>query len=143
MAIFGQVNKPGKARRDTPAMTPRGREIAQTRRAEIQVVHGPEPIGAGIAAAVFGSALPSSPMSRGRDVSFATGAGITGRASGRTGALQNWRAIANPVANPTSRALGAQAGPSSQPAYPSTGSAATPSPIHDALLRSSQLQQRW
>lgn len=143
MAIFGQPNKAGKLRRDTLGEAPRGIEIAQTRRAEPQIVHGPEPVGARFAALLLGAVLPSSRASRGRDVHHNTGAGIVGRNAHRTGPLQNWHALTHPVANPSVRALGAQSGPSSQPGLPGTGSAVRPSTIHDQLLASSTFGTPW
>ena len=141
MNIFGQVNKPGKARRDTPSDQPRGRELAQARQAQLHVQHGPEPVGAAFMQAVFNAVLPSSPMSRGRDVHHNTGAGIVGRFAGRTGPVQNWKALAQPVATPRRRSLGAESGPSQQAGIPGTGSASQPSGIHNALLMSSQMNR--
>lgn len=127
-AVYGNPNKAGKARRDTPAGPVRGRVIAQRVRAVVVPVRDSEPIGTALMASLGLSSHTMSPMSNNHgSVSQATGAGITGRDSRRTGPLQDWRAMHGPVARPSRRNVGAQAGPSSQPAYPSTGTSATPS----------------
>lgn len=128
---FGQPGKAGKARRNAEGSV-RGRTIATGVRAVPAVVRDAEPIGTALMASLGLAYLTQSPMSRGGGhVSQATGAGITGREPDRTGALQEWRGAGAPVATDSRRsALGAQGGPSSQPAFPSTGSTAAPSLVN-------------
>ena len=128
MALFGQPKKAGGRRRDTPASRPHGRVIAQPVRMVSQVVQGDEPIGTSMMRTLFTASATNSPMANGNGgVTLNVGAGIVGRDARRTGPLQDWRQLHAPVANPSRSSLGIQAGPSSQPAFPSTGATALPS----------------
>lgn len=105
-----------------------GRVIRPRTRYESVPIQSPEPIGTAMMASLGLAAYTQSPMADGgHQATYATGAGITGRDPRRTGPLQDWHGLAGPVSAPISSALGAQAGPSQQPAFPSTGSTAAPS----------------
>ena len=129
MPMWGQPNKAGGGSRDTPAGPVRGRTIAQRVRLVSMPVRDAEPIGTALMASLAIASATGSPMSNGNGggVTQSIGAGITGRDSRRTGALQDWRGLHRPVAVPRTSNLGAQGGPSSQPAYPSTGTTGGPS----------------
>lgn len=131
MATYGQPNKAGKARRDTPSDKPRGRTIAQRIGLVSVPVRESEPIGTALMASLGIAYLTGSPMSDGGGCGFSaqnTGAGITGRDSRRTGALQTWQSAGAPVGRDGRRAtIGVQGGPGDAAAYPSTGNNSTPS----------------
>jgi len=134
VAIYGQPNKAGKSRRDTPSDRPRGRTIAQRVGLVAIPVRDAEPIGTALMASLGIASATGSPMSSGSGFSSqATGAGITGRDARRTGALQTWQGAGAPVGRDGRRAvIGVQGGPGDAPAYPSTGNNVTPS-ISDSL----------
>jgi hypothetical protein len=128
MATQGQPGKAGKSRRDTPSSTARGRVISQGVRLVAVPVRDAETIGTRLMRSLGISSFTNSPMANGNGggVTHNTGAGIVGRDSRRTGALQEWRGAGAPVAHDRRRAVvGAQGGPSSMPAFPSTGSGQT------------------
>jgi hypothetical protein len=130
---FGQPGKAGKARRNQPSDPVHGRTVAGRVRAVPVVVRDAEPFGTAMMASLGLAALTQSPMSNGNGghVTQNIGSGIVGRDSRRTGALQEWRGAGAPVAADKRRAaLGAQGGPSSQPAFPSTGNTGAPSLIN-------------
>ena len=127
----------GRRRVRQPVAAPvRGRTVGPRVTLATVPLQGAEPIGVALMQSL-GIAYPTnSPMSRGGggggQVTHATGAGIVGRDGRRTGALQDWRGLHGPVARPAKYVLNAQGGPSSQPAYPSTGSNTAPG-IYNAL----------
>lgn len=131
--MFG-LNRPRRRPTTDPtAPVVRGRLIRPSVAHVVVPVQAAEPIGTAMMASLGLASATGSPMSDGgARASFATGAGIVGRDARRTGALQDWRGLHGPVATPASSALGAQSGPSQQPAFPSTGTTAAPS-IHNAL----------
>jgi len=131
MALMGHPGEAGKARRDTPSGPVRGRTIAQRIRAVAVPVRDAEPIGTALMASL-GILYPTwSPGSSGGGpgggrVTQSTGAGIVGRDPRRTGALQDFHG-AGARRNLLQGTVGIQGGPSSMPAYPSTGSNTAPS----------------
>ena len=130
MATYGETSKANGGRRDTPSGKARGRTISQRIRAVMVPVRDAEPIGTAMMSSLGISANTSSPMSRGSgkggQVTLSTGAGIVGRDARRTDALQGWQGAGAPH-NLLQGNQGIQGGPSSQPAYPSTGSDTAPS----------------
>lgn len=109
------------------------RTIRPRVRYESVPVQDAEPIGTAMMSSLAMSSNTRSPMSTGgAQASLNIGAGIVGRDARRTGALQDMRGLHRPVAMPATSALGAQSGPSQQPAFPSTGTTAPPS-IYNAL----------
>lgn len=131
MPWFGQPGKAGKARRNTPSDPPRGRTVAGRVRSVPVVVRDAEPLGTALMASLGLVHLTQSPASRGGGHA----AGVTGtganRDSRRTGPLQRWQGAGAPLASDRRRAnVGAQGGPSSMPAFPSTGNTQVPSLIN-------------
>jgi hypothetical protein len=130
-ATYGSRRHPSRDPVTTPA---RGRVIRTPVTMATVPVHATERIGTAMMASLGIAINTRSPMSNGNGgvVSMNTGAGIVGRDARRTGALQDWRGLHAPVARPRSVKVGAQGGPGSQPAYPSTGTTGVPS-IYSSL----------
>jgi hypothetical protein len=128
MAVrYSAYGSPRHPARDTPSGAAGGRTIRQRVRETLVVVRDAEPVGTAMMASLGIASDTRSPMSNNNGgVSMNIGAGITGRDARRTGALQNWLGLHRPVNNPRTSNVNIQAGPSSQPAYPSTGSNAVP-----------------
>lgn len=138
MNIFGQPRKAGKARRDTPSGAVRGRVIAPRVRGVQVVVNDAEPIGTAMMGSLFMASATQSPMANGNGggVTQNIGAGTVGQFHGRTGPLQDWRYLHGPVNDPRRSSVGIQGGPSSQPAFPSTGATSAPSIMDQLAMQS-------
>lgn len=131
MGIYGSLRHPA---RDTPSGPARGRTIAQRITQVLVPVQATEPVGTAMMASLAIAYDTRSPMANGNGggVTQNIGAGITGRDARRTGALQSWLGLHAPVARPIKASVGIQAGPSSQPAFPSTGTTSPPG-LYNAL----------
>jgi hypothetical protein len=81
------------------------------------IVYGPNPISAGMARRLFIGTTVVSPAVSGRFRPQDKGSPVNRGGNPNLGALQLFRGL---VGKPMSLRLGAQAGPSSQPAYPGT-----------------------
>lgn len=115
---MGQVLKGGGTRR--PEEVPAGRPGPATGGNACpgpSVVYGPQPIPRRMAQQLFVATSLVSPMVRGRFRSQDIGWQADGPDSTDLGQLQSLRGM---YAGPPGVRLGAQAGPSSQPGYPST-----------------------
>lgn len=131
MGVYGSLRHPA---RDTPSGPARGRTIVQRVVQALVPVRDSEPIGTAMMASLAIAYDTRSPMANGNGggVTQNIGAGITGRDARRTPPLQSWLALHAPVYRPIKASVGIQAGPSSQPAFPSTGSASPPG-LYNAL----------
>lgn len=122
-ARFGQVLKAGGARRpqevDPGAPGPMTGDNAYD---GPRVVYGPNPIAAGTAQKLFIATSLTSPMVRGR---FRTGQAGAGENRAQTTDLGSLQVLRGMYQGPQGVRLGAQAGPSQQPAYPSTNNDVT------------------
>lgn len=128
MRWFGQPAKAGGARREQPGGLRRGRVIPGNSVIETIVTHSPDRISLAMMASLAIAQATSSPMSNGNGggVTQNFGAGIVGRDGRRTGPLQNFNNVANPLAQPQSRKVGMQGGPGDQPGGPSTNQPGNP-----------------
>jgi hypothetical protein len=122
-ARYGQVLKGGGERRPEEVDPGRaGPATADNAYAGPRVVYGPNPISAGQAQQLFMATSLTSPMVRGRFRSQQAGAGENRATTTDLGSLQVLRGM---YQGPQGVRLGAQAGPSSQPAFPSTNNDVT------------------
>lgn len=131
MRLFGA----GRPAGGDPTTSPRTGRTVPGRQLPVTVhVPLPERFGTAMMASLGLAQDTRSPMSDGNggEVSMNIGAGVVGRDSRRTGPLQDWRGLHHPMARPRSVNVGIQAGPSSQPAFPSTGVTTTPT-IYNSL----------
>ena len=122
-ARFGQALKAGGERRpqevDPGAPGPTTPDNAYQ---GPRVVYGPNPIAAGMSQRLFTGTSLTSPMVAGRFRSQQAGAGENRATTTDLGSLQVLRGM---YQGPQHARLGAQAGPSSQPAFPSTNNDVT------------------
>jgi hypothetical protein len=126
---YGNARHPA---RDTPAPAPTGPVVGGNAHPTMVTLLGPDPIGAALPRRLFFMTSLVSPAASGRFRRGDKGSAESGNRWGYDiGPLQDFRGRGLIGRGITSR-LGAQAGPSSQPAYPSTGTTTAPS-IRSAL----------
>lgn len=115
---FGQALKPGGARRpqEVDPGAP-GPTTGNNAYAGPAVVYGPNPIAASMSQKLFVATSLTSPMVRGR---FRTGQAGDGENRAQTTDLGSLQVLRGMYQGPQGVRLGAQAGPSQQPAFPST-----------------------
>lgn len=123
MKLFGKAGKAGKAQRPEQVDAGAGgRQTGGNAQPGPPVIYGAQPIAVGQSQRLFFGTSLTSPMVAGRfraqNEGAPTARGYDG-GSPDLGALQTFRGL---VGGATSVRLGAQAGPSSQPGYPGTGS---------------------
>ncbi|RGC65006.1 hypothetical protein C5N14_30920 [Micromonospora sp. MW-13] len=135
MRLFGKPGKAGKEQR--PEQVPAGaggRASGGNVFPGPAIMYGPQPQSVSLATRLHIGTSLTSPMVAGRyrpgDQGAATRRGCDG-GSPDLGALQAFRGL---VGGPGRAQVGAQAGPSAQPGYPSTGGG----PLLDAFARMSQ-----
>lgn len=127
MARYGNARHPAQ---DPPTPPPRGPVVGGNGHQQLVTVFGPDPIAGSWIGRLFGMTTLVSPAQSGR---FRPGdkGSRDNRQTRLTGPLQHFTG-ATLVGKPMVSRLGAQGGPSSQPAYPGTGSSTAPS-VQNAL----------
>jgi hypothetical protein len=118
--LFGKPGKAGKASRPEQVDAGNGgRQSGGNAMPGPSIVYGRNPIAADYGRRLFYGSSLTSPMVAGRFRPQDRGAPTNRGGTPDLGPLQAWRGL---VGAGTSVRLGAQAGPSSQPGYPGTGS---------------------
>lgn len=122
MRAYGNARHPST---DPPARRPTGPLVGGNATQMTHVVLGTDPISASFMGRLFGATTLPSPMASGRFRPGDKGA-MENRDGRDIGPLQNFRGKGLVGRGIVDR-LGAQGGPSSQPAFPGTGSSVAPS----------------